>query len=45
MHALAGESLARRLGPVGYLARELPLEVPLLMRRMPVRRSREPRAG
>lgn len=45
MHALAGESLERRLGPVGYLARELPLEVPLLMRKMPLRRSRVPRAG
>lgn len=45
MHALAGEALARRLGPVGYLARELPLEVPLLMRKMPFTRSRAPRAG
>ena len=45
MHALAGESLARRLGPVGYLARELPMEVPVLMRKMPLRRSRAPRAG
>ena len=45
MHALAGEALSRRLGPVGYLARELPLEVPLLMRKMPLRRSRAPRAG
>lgn len=34
MHALAGRELARRLGPIGLLARELPGEVPRLMRRV-----------
>ena len=31
MHALAGERLAARLGPLGYLARELPDEIPALL--------------
>ncbi|MBI2769510.1 MAG: NAD(P)H-hydrate dehydratase [Burkholderiales bacterium] len=31
LHALAGGRLAARLGPLGYLARELPLEIPALM--------------
>jgi ADP-dependent NAD(P)H-hydrate dehydratase len=31
LHALAGERLARRVGPLGFLARELPAEVPPLM--------------
>jgi ADP-dependent NAD(P)H-hydrate dehydratase len=31
LHARAGEVLARRVGPLGYLASELPLEVPALM--------------
>lgn len=31
MHALAGERLARRVGPLGFLARELPAEIPPLM--------------
>jgi len=31
LHALAGESLARRAGTLGYLARELPGEFPRLM--------------
>jgi hydroxyethylthiazole kinase-like uncharacterized protein yjeF len=31
LHARAGERLARKLGPLGYLARELPAEVPALM--------------
>jgi ADP-dependent NAD(P)H-hydrate dehydratase len=34
LHALAGRELARRLGPLGYLARELPAEVPRLLRRL-----------
>jgi NAD(P)H-hydrate repair Nnr-like enzyme with NAD(P)H-hydrate dehydratase domain len=34
LHALAGESLAERYGPVGYLARELAAEVPALMDRL-----------
>jgi ADP-dependent NAD(P)H-hydrate dehydratase len=33
VHALAGQALARRLGPLGYLARELPDCVPALLRR------------
>jgi ADP-dependent NAD(P)H-hydrate dehydratase len=39
LHALAGGRLARRLGPLGYLARELGGEVPSLMNR-PWRRAR-----
>lgn len=31
LHARAGEQLAKRFGPLGYLARELPAEVPALM--------------
>jgi ADP-dependent NAD(P)H-hydrate dehydratase len=31
LHALAGERLARRIGSLGYLARELAAEVPALM--------------
>jgi ADP-dependent NAD(P)H-hydrate dehydratase len=31
LHALAGERLARKVGPLGFLARELPAEVPPLM--------------
>ena len=31
LHARAGERLAERVGPLGYLARELPAEVPALM--------------
>ena len=31
LHALAGERLAARIGPLGYLARELPDEIPSLM--------------
>ncbi|HEX8722685.1 MAG TPA: NAD(P)H-hydrate dehydratase [Pyrinomonadaceae bacterium] len=31
LHALAGERLARRVGPLGFLARELPAEIPALM--------------
>jgi len=33
LHAMAGRQLARRLGPLGYLARELPGEIPSLMRK------------
>ena len=28
LHGVAGDRLARRVGPVGYLARELPGELP-----------------
>jgi hydroxyethylthiazole kinase-like uncharacterized protein yjeF len=47
MHALAGRTLSRELGPLGFLARELPHAVPALMKKVgtPVRRSRAPRAG
>jgi hydroxyethylthiazole kinase-like uncharacterized protein yjeF len=31
LHALAGERLARRVGPLGFLARELPAEIPPLL--------------
>jgi NAD(P)H-hydrate repair Nnr-like enzyme with NAD(P)H-hydrate dehydratase domain len=31
LHARAGARLAQRLGPLGYLAREIPGEVPALM--------------
>lgn len=34
LHALAGQRLARRLGPMGFLARELPGEVPALLKQM-----------
>ena len=34
LHALAGEALARRFGRLGYLARELPTEIPRLMSRL-----------
>ena len=34
LHARAGDVLARRMGPLGYLARELAGEVPALMRRL-----------
>jgi ADP-dependent NAD(P)H-hydrate dehydratase len=34
LHALAGASLMRRFGRLGYLARELPAEVPRLMSRL-----------
>jgi ADP-dependent NAD(P)H-hydrate dehydratase len=32
MHALAGRALSRQIGPIGYLARELPGAVPGLMK-------------
>jgi ADP-dependent NAD(P)H-hydrate dehydratase len=34
LHAMAGRELARGRGPLGYLARELPGEIPRLMRRL-----------
>lgn len=34
LHALAGQRLTRRLGPVGFLARELPGEVPALLKQL-----------
>jgi hydroxyethylthiazole kinase-like uncharacterized protein yjeF len=50
LHALAGDRLAQRLGPLGYLARELPGELPAVMKKLrrtagfkPAARSKEPR--
>jgi NAD(P)H-hydrate repair Nnr-like enzyme with NAD(P)H-hydrate dehydratase domain len=40
LHARAGEALARRFGPLGYLARELAAEVPALMDRQRPRSRR-----
>lgn len=34
LHALAGAALARRIGTIGYLARELPGEIPALIRNL-----------
>jgi hydroxyethylthiazole kinase-like uncharacterized protein yjeF len=34
LHARAGEQLAARIGPLGYLAREIAAEVPMLMHRL-----------
>lgn len=34
LHALAGEQLAQRLGPVGYLAREIPAQMLAALRRL-----------
>jgi hydroxyethylthiazole kinase-like uncharacterized protein yjeF len=31
LHARAGRAVAERLGPIGYLARELPAEIPILL--------------
>jgi len=47
MHARAGEALARRVAPVGFLARELAECVPALVTRVEgvFRRSRAPREG
>jgi len=38
LHGRAGDALARKVGPVGYLARELLAEVPLELRRLSRRR-------
>jgi ADP-dependent NAD(P)H-hydrate dehydratase len=34
LHARAGENLARRLGPIGYLAREIIDQIPLVIRQI-----------
>jgi len=44
LHARAGAALARRLGPLGFLARELAAEIPPLVSRLQ-RRSAAPRAA
>jgi hydroxyethylthiazole kinase-like uncharacterized protein yjeF len=38
LHARAGDRLARRIGPLGYLARELLAEIPRIMGALSVRR-------
>lgn len=40
LHALAGEELAKKMGRLGYLARELPAEVPALMSKLDRRRPK-----
>ena len=37
LHAMAGATLADRFGPTGYLARELPAEIPALLRKLQAR--------
>jgi NAD(P)H-hydrate repair Nnr-like enzyme with NAD(P)H-hydrate dehydratase domain len=39
LHARAGDRLAQRIGPFGYLARELPGEIPALMAMLAVGES------
>jgi ADP-dependent NAD(P)H-hydrate dehydratase len=34
VHGMAGRTLARKIGPIGYLARELLGEIPQVMRRI-----------
>ena len=34
LHARAGRALAERMGPLGYLAGELPAEIPMLMHKL-----------
>jgi NAD(P)H-hydrate repair Nnr-like enzyme with NAD(P)H-hydrate dehydratase domain len=43
LHALAGARLARTRGPLGYLARELPFELPGLLRKLSAPRARQRR--
>jgi hypothetical protein len=40
LHARAGERLAARLGTLGYLARELSFEVPVLLEALAPRTQR-----
>ena len=39
IHARAGERLARRIGPLGFLARELPAEFPMLLKELDQQKS------
>jgi ADP-dependent NAD(P)H-hydrate dehydratase len=39
LHAMAGARLAARMGPLGYLARELPAEIPALLKNLQGRRG------
>jgi hypothetical protein len=41
LHARAGERLAGRMGPLGYLARELSHEVPMLLELLAPRKQRQ----
>lgn len=45
LHATAGDRLAERIGPVGYLARELPGEVPALLACLDARAMRDSAKG
>jgi ADP-dependent NAD(P)H-hydrate dehydratase len=45
LHASAGAGLAARLGPLGYLARELPAEIPALVKKLQRRARVSPREG
>ena len=50
LHARAGDRLAQRLGPLGYLAREIAAEVPALMEQIgrhaqPAAQAEQPAAG
>lgn len=40
LHGLAGDRLSRRIGPLGYLAREIPAEIPALMAELAGKRKR-----
>ena len=40
LHARAGDALARRMGTLGLLARELPAEIPALLHRLSARAAR-----
>ncbi|HEY0709171.1 MAG TPA: NAD(P)H-hydrate dehydratase, partial [Polyangia bacterium] len=44
LHARAGEVLARKVGPLGYLAREIMAEIPPLMAHL-ARRTKSARRG
>jgi NAD(P)H-hydrate repair Nnr-like enzyme with NAD(P)H-hydrate dehydratase domain len=37
LHAMAGQSAARRIGPIGYMARDLAIELPSILNQMPQR--------
>jgi hydroxyethylthiazole kinase-like uncharacterized protein yjeF len=43
LHALAGARLARRLGPMGYMAREIAGEIPRLLKELQPRGALRPR--
>jgi ADP-dependent NAD(P)H-hydrate dehydratase len=45
LHAMAGARLSARLGPLGYLARELPGEIPALLKKLQRRGSVRRRAS